>query len=497
MKINEKRRQVLQGALLAGMSCAWPLSAWSEEGSSSATEGAIPDEKRLWDIVVVGSGLAGVSAALSALEAGAQNVLLIEKGPLIGGHSAYSTGTLAVVGSDRQKTQGVTDSLDLMWEEAKKVGGESADEALIRKIGRDSERALQWLESYGVVFTPGVFQSLGGLTPRSVLAESAQPGLTYTRELYEAVLKRGLVVRFNTRMTGLHPIEESGENRFWMVEVTSQQVPSTLQTRSVVIATGGFTANAEMVHKHDPQIPQGMRTTANPRGLYFDGAQGDGILIAEVAGAQLKDMDNIQLMPIWGGRLLDYVGGDIFLDHEGRRFVNEGASWKTLENALLKLPNQTMWVVTDAQSKKGISLGVKLADGTVRKSDTIAEMAIGMGVDPTVLQKTLDDYNRGAAKHEDPQFGKTTFTQQINQPPYYWGKEQLFLHTTLGGIAINERAEVLDDNNQPIAGLYAAGETVGGIFGKSRLGGLAITGCVVFGHEAGRQAAARAKQPQP
>lgn len=120
MKINEKRRQVLQGALLAGMSCAWPLSAWSEEGSSSATEGAIPDEKRLWDIVVVGSGLAGVSAALSALEAGAQNVLLIEKGPLIGGHSAYSTGTLAVVGSDRQKTQGVTDSLDLMWEEAKK-----------------------------------------------------------------------------------------------------------------------------------------------------------------------------------------------------------------------------------------------------------------------------------------------------------------------------------------------------------------------------------------
>ena len=177
--------------------------------------------------------------------------------------------------------------------------------------------------------------------------------------------------------------------------------------------------------------------------------------------------------------------------------MNEGASWKTLENALLKLPNQTMWVVTDAQSKKGISLGVKLADGTVRKSDTIAEMAIGMGVDPTVLQKTLDDYNRGAAKHEDPQFGKTTFTQQINQPPYYWGKEQLFLHTTLGGIAINERAEVLDDNNQPIAGLYAAGETVGGIFGKSRLGGLAITGCVVFGHEAGRQAAARAKQPQP
>lgn len=160
MKINEKRRQVLHGALLASASYAIPT--WAAEALSDGSSD-LPDEKRLWDIVVVGSGLAGVAAALSALEAGAQNVLMIEKGPLIGGHSAYSTGTLAVVGSDRQKTQGVTDSLDLMWEEAKKVGGESADEALIRKIGRDSERALQWFESYGVVFTPGVFQSLGGL----------------------------------------------------------------------------------------------------------------------------------------------------------------------------------------------------------------------------------------------------------------------------------------------------------------------------------------------
>ena len=508
--ISKRRRLAIQGTV-AGLTWASlgviPRVWAAEEGKSTVEKAAgsaisaakptleapdVHDDQLLWDVVVVGSGLAGAAASLSALESGAKRVIMIEKGPLIGGHSAYSTGTLAVVNSERQKRQGVDDSLDRMWAEAKTVGGSTADEHLIRKIGEESGAALAWLEAYGVTFSPGVFQSLGGLTPRSVLAKSAQPGLTYTRALYEAALKRGLLVRMNTRMTNLVPQDGGEQGRFWVVEWVRHQVPGFLRTRSVVIATGGFTANAEMIRRHDPTIPAGMRTTANPKGLYFDGAEGDGILIAEAVGAQLKDMDNIQLMPIWGGRLLDYVGGDIFLDHEGRRFVNEGASWKTLEAALLKLPNQTMWVVTDAQSKKGISLGVKLADGTVKKSDTIAEMAIGMGVDPSVLQKTLDEYNRNAANKTDPLFGKTTFTQLINQPPYYWGEERLFLHTTLGGIAINEHAEVLDKSSRPIEGLYAAGETVGGLFGKSRLGGLAMTACVVFGHEAGRMAAARA-----
>ncbi len=442
-------------------------------------------------MLVVGSGLAGSAAALAALEAGAERVLLIEKGPIIGGHSFHSTGTLAVVNSPNQHAQGLVDSTDRMWEEARSVGGQGAAEGLIRKIGRESESALEWLKAAGVEFAPQVFQSLGGLTPRSLMAKSAQPGLAYTRALFEAAVRRGLVVRLNTRMTGLHS-QASAVGRLWELEAASDNISATFRARSVIIATGGFTANSEMVRRYAPTLPAGMHTTANPKGYFFDGATGDGILIAESVGALLKDMNNIQLMPITGGRLLDYVGGDIFVDGEGRRFVNEGGTWKDLERALLKLPNQRMWVITDSQSKKGISLGMKLADGTVRKSDTVAEMAIAMGVDSAVLQKTLDEYNRGARDGRDPLFGKKIFTQEINRPPYYWGEERLFIHTTLGGIAIDEAAEVLSREGGIIEGLYAAGETVGGLFGQSRLGGLAMTACVVMGREAGRQAAKRA-----
>lgn len=490
MRINRERRRCLQ-VLSAALTLMAGAGGEGVLAAALSGTGQDEDDDQFWDVIVVGSGLAGCAAALSALETGSERVLLIEKGPIIGGHSFHSTGTLAVVNSPNQTRQGLEDSIDRMWLESRAVGGKGADEKLIRKVGRDSESAREWLEDCGVQFSPQVFQSLGGLTPRSLLAKSSQPGLTYTRALYETALKKGLTVRLNTRMTGLVP-QSGADGRFWLLESARGKVSVSYRTRTVVIATGGFTANSEMIRRADPLLPAGMHTTANPKGQYFDGAEGDGIVIAEGLGAQLKDMHNVQLMPLTGGRLLDYVGGDIFVDAEGSRFVNEDGSWKTLEKALLKLPNQKMWVITDAQSKKGINLGQKLADGTVKKSDTVAEMAVAMGIDPQVLKKTIDEYNRNAARGEDPLFGKKIFTQQINKPPYYWGEERLLLHTTLGGIAINEHAEVLSVAGPPIEGLYAAGETVGGLFGLSRLGGLAMTACVVMGREAGRQASRRA-----
>lgn len=508
--ISETRRRALLGLAVLGLShittrtWALELDATSHAQPSAALTDAQAQEQ-LWDVIVVGSGLAGSASALAALEAGATRVLLLEKGPIMGGHSAYSTGSLTAVRHRSDKkgnarasqthdaTGSTTDSdweaqVESLWTESREVGGQSADEALIRKLGRDSEAAVAWLEAHGVRFSPAVFQSLGGLAPRSIIARSAQPGLTYTRALYEAARAQGLLVWLNARLTGLKPLQ-SDATKGWTLEVARDDVPVTLHARSVVLATGGFMANSEMLRSVAPWLPPNMRTTANPKGLYFDGAEGDGIRLAQSVGAALKDMENVQLMPLWGGRLLDYVGGDIFLNAQGQRFVNEGASWKTLEEAMLRLPEQTMWVVTDAQSNKGLSLGVKLADGTVKKSDTVAEMALGMGIDAAVLQKTLNDYNRWAKEGRDPLFGKTAFTQTIDKPPYYWGKEQLFMHTTLGGVAINARAQVLRDDGSVLPGLYAAGETVGGLFGKSRLGGLAMTACVVFGREAGRQAA--------
>ncbi len=473
--VSQKRRSILTFSL--GVLSGWGLP-WSLRAHAS------PDVPLIWDAIVVGSGLSGVSAALSALESGLRTVLLIEKAPVVGGHSFYSTGTIMVVPEANTVEQ------DRLWEDARRVGGDGANETLIRKIGRESESALTWLESMGVEFSEGVFQSLGGLSPRSRMAKASQAGYAYTKAIYEHALAKGLTVKLNTALTELTPAQTpAGE--VWTVDVTEKGIPTTLYSYSVILATGGFTANAALLHQQRPDLPEGMRTTANPQGLYYDGATGDGILIAQKLGAALKDMSHIQLMPLWGGRVLDYVGGDIFLDHQGKRFVNEGASWATLEKALLALPEQTMWVVTDAQSTKGINLGMKLADGTVKKSDSIAEMARGMGLDRQVLEATLATYNAGAREGRDPQFGKETITQTIDKPPFYWGKERLYIHTTLGGIVINERTEVMSVQGRPLTGLYAVGETVGGVFGDNRLGGIAITAAIVLGREAGRQVAQR------
>ncbi len=134
----------------------------------------------------------------------------------------------------------------------------------------------------------------------------------------------------------------------------------------------------------------------------------------------------------------------------------------------------------------------KLKKGIVFKADTVEEMAKKMNVDPKVLQQTLDRYNEFAAKKEDPDFGKTTFTQLINKPPYYFGTETQDVHFSCGGLRITPQAQVVDVNGKVIPGLYAAGETTGGIHGTNRAGGNALIDNFVFGRIAGQQAAATA-----
>lgn len=204
----------------------------------------------------------------------------------------------------------------------------------------------------------------------------------------------------------------------------------------------------------------------------------------------------LQALPFWGGRLLDYQGADIYVDMHGRRFVNENSPWNVISNAILSLPERRCWVITDDRSFKGETLGVKLINGVVRKSDSIDAMAAAMDIEPVVLARTIEDYNRAADKGYDARTGKRLFRQRIERPPFYWGAERIYVHTTLDGIRTNRAAEVIASSGGLVPGLYAAGECAGGIFGGDRLGGAGMTACFVMGREAGRQAAARAKELQ-
>lgn len=430
------------------------------------------------DVLVIGSGVAGLSAAISAKRRGG-SVCLIEKGAILGGHSLVSSGSIAAVDLKRQRSVGVEDSIKRFVEDAWRIGGECGNKDLLTRIATESSEALKLLENEGVKFGP-VFQATAGLHPRAFATIGPAAGRTYVVALAGLAVRLGVGIYLSTVAVDI----KHTPNQFQIV-VESRGQHRLIKACRVVIATGGFTANHKLRQLSDPRLTSNLKTSANPNGLLWDGATGDGLLLAMSIGAARTYGMGVQLVPFGGGRLLDYAGGDIYLNDNGKRFVNEAASRSVLTDAILELQTQQFWVVTDSQSYKGATLGSKLLSGVVHKSNSIEEMAIGMGVRSDVLRRTLVEYNEGALKKEDKLFGKTVFTQTIDKPPFYWGRDGIYVHTTLDGLITDDKARVLDVDGKVIPNLYAAGEVVGGIFGRDRLGGAMLTNCLVMGKIAG------------
>ena len=502
------RRRLLQGASLAAAlavvrpsgaasvvrpaAAASPFSSLSTtstsrttttEGPASAALHPSPALAPYWDVIVIGSGMAGLTAALAAREAGAERILLVEKGPLAGGHTLYSAGSLSAVSPKRQKPLGIEDSVDMLVRECIETGGSGVSLPHVRYIAEHSEAALDWLEAKGVPFSGVIFQALGTHRRRSYGVTGTASGRRYVIVLLEAVRRAGIDVRFTLRATHLYRTESGTDGRA-SLEVEGPDGTQILSAGGIVIASGGFTANAAMRAASDPRITPDMTTTANPEGLYWDGAQGDGVLMGREIGAVTSGMENVML--------LLYAGADIYVNREGERIVDETAGWSTVADAVMAAPGGDVWVITDSRSRKGATLGVKLASGVVHKSETIADMAEGMGIPPSTLERTIASYNRAVEAGFDPATGKRVFAQKIEEPPFYWGRERLFVHMTLGGLLTTPDGQLVDEVRRRIPGFWAAGEVVGGIFGEERPGGMSLTSCVVLGRAAGEAAARRA-----
>ena len=401
---------------------------------------AFASEVKDWDVIVVGTGVAGLAAACSALEAGAGNLLILEKSPVVGGHSILSTGYVAAVDKPRQQRAGIEDSPSLMLQNMLEVGGYLNDVELAKIVCENSEDTVYWLEKMGVKWDGNIYQTVAGLHSRSHITNFVRAGYDYVMALLSSAKRMGAKLALNTKALDL--IEK--DERVIGIRVQNPDDSITdLFAKAVILATGGFTANVELRSKFDPRLGSEFPTTANPNRKSFDGATEDGLIMAQKLGAATKDAEFLQLIPFWGGRLLDYVGADIYVNNQGFRFVNEAASWRDVSNAILEQDKREMWAITDSQSKKGASLGVKLMNGTVKKASTIKEMAKAMGVPIQNLEETIRSYNKFSAEGMDPIFGKKVFTQQINQPPFYFGKEKLAVHFCCGGIKLNKNAEVV------------------------------------------------------
>lgn len=452
--------------------CAWPV-----------VRPRLAHATPVYDVVVVGSGLAGHCAALQAYEAGAKRVLILEKGPIAGGHSAYASGSIAFVDAKRQGAQGIVDSVEQFVADAKTVGG-TINEALVRTIAADSGAALDWLQAHGVQLSPVIYTAYGGMRARCVGPHLGLGGKHYIDQLHRATLEAGIETRF---LSAVKRIQRVGD--LWQLGTTGRHEPE-LMARTVILATGGFSGNGQMLERYAGADMAELVDTANPQEIFFDGAQGEGIVIAQTLGARTADMDKCLVLAYWNGRLLDYAGGEMFVNSAGERFVNETASTRHIARAMAEQPQRAMWVITDAKAHKGANVGAKIAMGGIHKSNTIEEMAREMRIVPRVLRRTIERFNAAASAGHDPDFGRTLFTQTIDTPPFYWGKERLSIHMTLGGLVTDTRAQVLDTNNLPIAGLFAAGEVVGGVWGSDRLGGASLAACIVMGRRAGASAAA-------
>lgn len=445
------------------------------------------------DVIIVGGGGAGLAAAAAASQEGAE-VIVLEKMSILGGNTLLSGGVYNAVHPEKQQAEGIEDSEDLFFQHTYEGGDKQGKSELVKILVENATDDYHWLESIGVDFEPGVHQALGAMWARSH-GTTGDAGSSFINAFKNTAEENGAKFMLNTEVTDLK-LEDGKVVGVKAVDKEGNEL--TLKSRKgVVIATGGFSSNVELRSKYNSALGPELPSTNQP------GSTGDGIIMAEKAAANLIQMDYIQLNPFGDpdngsllGCLFPSVEEMIYVNLDGKRFIDEGQRRDKIIEALLEQPESTMFIISDSKClpENGISLFGEKVDVLFEKeklikADTIEELAEKIDIDPETLVKTIEDFNKSVDSQVDEEFGRTYLSLKLDQAPFIANKRVPTVHHTMGGLDIDESTRVLDKDGQPIPGLYAAGEVCGGIHGANRLGGNAITDIVVFGRLAGQSAA--------
>ena len=492
------------------------------------------------DVVVVGAGGAGMTAAITATDAG-KKVIVVESQPIAGGNSVRSTGgmnaaktpyqdknefkeaagvekTLATAAEKfadnatitalaatvksqwdayQANPQGYFDSVELM-ELDTLIGGKGKNNPeLVKALAENSAAAIEWLASIGAdVKNVGAF---GGASVKRIHRPvNADGKVTAVGAYIVPILEKNLQdrnVQFLFDTTANEIIMKDG--KAVGIKATGKDGHKvTINAKSVVIATGGFGANAEMVEKYKPEL-KGFATTN------AEGAQGQGIEMATAVGAATVDMDQIQIHPTVhieedGNAHLITEGlrgdGAILVNAEGKRFYDEVSTRDKVSAAIIAQPDKSAWLVVDqSMVDKSAVIAGYIKSGYTVTGATYEELAKAMGVDEATFVSTMNTWNQAVEAKSDAEFNRTSFANPLTAAPYYAIKITPAVHHTMGGIVINPKAEVLNEKGEVISGLFAAGEVTGGVHGANRLGGNAVADFVVFGRISGQSAADNAK----
>jgi fumarate reductase flavoprotein subunit len=448
-------------------------------------QAAISSETVDADVVVIGGGGAGMSAAIIAKQAGL-NVVIIEKMPMLGGNTSKSTGGMNAAETKYQKEQNISDSVQIFIDDTMKGGGNIADRSLVTILAQSSAEAIDWLDSIGAPLPRVSFS--GGATNRRIHqpADGSAVGI-YLVATFEKKLKElGVPIYFNTKATDFIV---DAQGRVTGVKAESASVNYTFNGKATVLATGGFGANESMYAKYQPQL-KGYVTTNTP------GATGDGIVMSEKIGAALVDIDQIQIHPTVEQKtaimVTEAVRGDgaILVNKDGKRFFNEMETRDKVSAAEIAQPDSFAYIIFDQQLREGLkAIEGYVSNNIVTEGATIEELAGKLGINPSALAETLATWNAAVAAKKDAAFNRTTgMEHDLSKAPYYAIKIAPGVHHTMGGVKIDTQAQVISTSGSPIPDLFAAGEVTGGIHGNNRIGGNAVADIVIFGRIAGNSA---------
>ena len=485
------------------------------------------------DVVVVGAGGAGMTAAITAAAEG-KSVVILESQPMVGGNSVRATGgmnagdtvyqdenefgesagvekTLKTAAEKYADNETITalaktvseqwaayqanptgyfDSVELM-ELDTMIGGKGInDPELVETLCANSADAIDWLDEHGI--TLHNVSSFGGASVKRIHRPVNAEGKTVSVGSYMIPLlqenceKAGVKMMLDTTATEI--LTDANGAAVGVKATGASGETVTVNAKAVVLATGGFGANLDMVVKYKPEL-KGFMTTNAP------GIQGQGIEMAQAIGAATVDMDQIQIHPTveanTAALITEGLRGDgaILINEEGQRFIDEVGTRDVVSAAEIAQTGSYSWLVVDQAMADASSV----IQGYIKKGYTVTgatyeELGKAMGVDAAAFAETMEKWNGYVEAKNDPDFGRTSFANPLNTAPYYAVKVTAGVHHTMGGLKINANTEVLNEKGEVIPGLFAAGEVTGGVHGANRLGGNAVADFTVFGRIAGAAA---------
>ena len=485
------------------------------------------------DVVVVGAGGAGMTAAITAAAEG-KSVVILESQSMVGGNSVRATGgmnagktvyqdenefgesagvekTLKTAAEKYADNETITalaktvseqwaayqanptgyfDSVELM-ELDTMIGGKGInDPELVETLCANSADAIDWLDEHGI--TLHNVSSFGGASVKRIHRPVNAEGKTVSVGSYMIPLlqenceKAGVKMMLDTTATEI--LTDANGAAVGVKATGASGETVTVNAKAVVLASGGFGANLDMVVKYKPEL-KGFMTTNAP------GIQGQGIEMAQAIGAATVDMDQIQIHPTveanTAALITEGLRGDgaILINEEGQRFIDEVGTRDVVSAAEIAQTGSYSWLVVDQAMADASSV----IQGYIKKGYTVTgatyeELGKAMGVDAAAFAETMEKWNGYVEAKNDPDFGRTSFANPLNTALYYAVKVTAGVHHTMGGLKINANTEVLNEKGEVIPGLFAAGEVTGGVHGANRLGGNAVADFTVFGRIAGAAA---------